>query len=369
MKLMFRDAIIKGKSFGSEKNIHGEVVFNTAMSGYVETLTDPSYYGQILVLTYPLQGNYGVPDINFESERIQVAGLVVSHYSENPSHYTQKRSLGDWLKSQNIPAMCDIDTRTLTRYLREHGTAPADFLSDDYISGDEIVKFNSREFLSEVVSEKTVRYGKGDTKVLFIDTGAKENIVRCLVNRGASVIRAPWNTDWEKYLPEVDGVFIANGPGDPMDALNLIERVREVLFCGLPFFGICFGNQLISLAAGARTIKMKYGHRSVNQPVRSLLTGKCYITSQNHGYVVQNESLPHDWEPWFVNLNDGTNEGIRHKTKPIRSVQFHPEARPGTNDTAFLFDDFLTTVNEMKKERKASDHIEKLEIAEIVCVA
>jgi carbamoyl-phosphate synthase small subunit len=257
----------------------------------------------------------------------------------------------------------------LTRYLREYGTTPADFLSDSYIPGDEIEKSRKEEFLAKVVPSETFRYGNSDTKILFIDTGAKENIVRCLVNRDASVIRAPWNSEWEQYLPEVDGVFIANGPGDPMDALSLIDRVRKILYCGLPFFGICFGNQLISLAAGARTIKMKYGHRSVNQPVRSLLTGKCYITSQNHGYVVQNESLPQDWEPWFINLNDGTNEGIRHKTKPLRSVQFHPEARPGTNDTAFLFDDFIETVNSLKKDRKVSKLVEKLATRTIEQVA
>lgn len=369
MKLAFKDRVFTGKSFGAEKNIHGEVVFNTAMTGYVEALTDPSYYGQVLVLSYPLQGNYGVPDGNFESDKIQVAGLVVSRYSEHPSHFTQKCSLGEWLKSQGVPAMCGVDTRSLTRYLREHGTATADFLSESYRAGDGIKKINGRDFLEKVTPSKTVTCGVSDTKILFIDTGAKENIIRSFVNRGVSLIRAPWNSEWEKFLPEVDGIFFANGPGDPMYAQNLVERVRGVLDSGLPIFGICFGNQLISLAAGAKTVKMKYGHRSVNQPVRDLLTGNCYITSQNHGYVVDSDTLPDDWEPWFVNLNDGTNEGIRHKSKPISAVQFHPEARPGPTDTAFLFDDFIQTVNLMKKEKKAAVHFGKLATAHVGLVA
>jgi carbamoyl-phosphate synthase small subunit len=293
----------------------------------------------------------------------------VSRNCEFPSHFTQKISLGDWLKSQGVPAMCGVDTRSLTRYLREYGTLEADLLSDDYIPGDGIKKICNKNVLEKVVPKKTVTCGISETKILFIDTGAKENIIRSFVNRGVSLIRAPWNTDWEKYLPEVDGVFFANGPGDPMDAGDLVHKVRNVFDTGLPIFGICFGNQLISLAAGAKTVKMKYGHRSVNQPVCDLLNGKCYITSQNHGYVVDNMSLSEEWEPWFVNLNDGSNEGIRHKNKPICAVQFHPEARPGPNDMAFLFDDFIATVRSLKREKKTAGHFAKLTAVHVGLVA
>lgn len=367
MKLLFEDGTaFTGESFGANKSVFGEVVFNTGMSGYVETLTDPSYYGQILVTTYPLQGNYGVPNGPFESDRIQVMGMIVGHYSENPSHYTQKQSLGKWLKSQNIPAMCGVDTRTLTRYLREFGTANAKLIRSDNEKESELFSIRYSDCIKTVTPKNITRYGNGKVQILLIDTGAKENIVRSLVNRGATVIRSPWNADWEKFLPEVDGVFFTNGPGDPMDASELIQRVRNVIHSKLniPIFGICLGHQLLSLAAGAATIKMKYGHRSVNQPVRDLKTGKCYITSQNHGYVVEAKSIPQDWEPWFVNINDGTNEGVRHKTKPISSVQFHPEANPGPNDTNYLFDDYINQVKSMKKHEKPSTIINQLQEAE-----
>lgn len=362
MKLLFEDGTeFVGESFGADVNVCGEVVFNTGMSGYVETLTDPSYCGQILTTTYPLQGNYGVPDGPFESDRIQVMGMVIGHYSENPSHYTQIQSLGAWLKSQNIPGICGVDTRTLTRYLREFGTVQAKLINSD--NETQIQSINYSDCIKLVVPKKTTIYGKGnDLRILLIDTGAKENIIRSLVNRGATVIRSPWNADWESFIPEVDGIFFTNGPGDPMDGSGLIERIRNVINSDLniPIFGICLGHQLLSLAAGAKTIKMKYGHRSVNQPVRDLKTRKCYITSQNHGYVVQKESIPKDWEPWFENINDGTNEGIRHKTKPICSVQFHPEASPGPNDTNFLFDDYIKTVISMKKKDKPSEKINQI---------
>ena len=365
MKLIFEDGTtFKGESFGAETSVYGEVVFNTAMSGYVETLTDPSYCGQILTTTYPLQGNYGVPNGPFESDRIQVMGMIVGHYSENPSHYTQIQSLGSWLKSQNIPGICGVDTRTLTRYLREFGTAYAKLIMSDNVKESEIHTINYSDCIKIVAPKNITRYGdgNGNIRILLIDTGAKENIVRSLVNRGATVIRSPWNADWEKFLPEVDGVFFTNGPGDPMDGSGLIERIRNVINSNLniPIFGICLGHQLLSIAAGAKTIKMKYGHRSVNQPVRDLRTGRCYVTSQNHGYVVQTESIGKDWEPWFININDGTNEGIRHKTKPISSVQFHPEASPGPNDTNFLFDDYIHQVKSMMKQEKPSTKINQL---------
>ena len=361
MKLVFQNGdTYSGYSFGSDKNVAGEVVFNTGMTGYTEALTDPSYRGQILVTTYPLQGNYGVPDGPFESERIQVQGLIVSHYSENPSHFKHFHSLGEWLKSQGVPAMSGVDTRSLTRYLREFGTLPGTLIVNE--ADDTIATVNISQVLDLVGQMPVTRYGESDVKILLIDTGGKENIIRCLVTRGVSVIRVPWHNRWEEYLHEVDGVFLANGPGDPEDTKGLIERVGVMLNeVSLPIFGICFGNQLLALASGARTTRMKYGHRSVNQPVQDLRTGKCYVTSQNHGYVVLNDSLSLNWEPWFINLNDGTNEGIRHKVKPICSVQFHPEASPGPNDTAFLFDDFIKTVLLEKTRKRPSVLVDKIE--------
>ena len=363
MKLIFEDGTtFTGESFGADKSVLGEVVFNTGMSGYVETLTDPSYYGQILTTTYPLQGNYGVPKGPFESNKIQVMGMVVGHYSEKPSHYTQIQSLGKWLKSQGIPGICGIDTRTLTRYLREFGTTSAKLVTSDEVKDSEIFSIKYGDCIKMVAPKNITRYGNGKLRVLLIDTGAKENIIRSLVNRGATVIRSPWNADWEKFIPEVDGIFFTNGPGDPADGSGLIERIRSVINSDLdiPIFGICLGHQLLCLASGAKTIKMKYGHRSVNQPVRDLKTGRCYITSQNHGYVVETKSISKDWEPWFVNINDGTNEGIRHKTKPISSVQFHPEANPGPNDTNFLFDDYMEQVKSMKKKDRPSKNTNEL---------
>ncbi|MEI6789704.1 MAG: glutamine-hydrolyzing carbamoyl-phosphate synthase small subunit [Myxococcaceae bacterium] len=346
--------MLNGRSFGAVKSVSGEVVFNTAMTGYVEALTDPSYRGQILVLTYPLQGNYGVPKSCFESKQIQVQGLVVSHYTETPSHYTSTQSLGSWLKQEGIPAIAGIDTRSLTRRLRGLGTCPGTLLSP----GVEPTSVTS--VLKAVAPEKITRYGSGDARILLIDTGSKENIVRCLLQRGVQIIRAPWDSSWEDYLGDIDGVFLTNGPGDPMDARNFVDRVRKLLALDKPIFGICFGHQLLSLAAGAKTMKMKFGHRSANQPVRDVLTNKCYITSQNHGFMVQNESVPRDFQSWFVNLNDGTNEGVRHVSKPIFSVQFHPEASPGPHDTAFLFDDYTKLVMSNKKSSRDSSLIQKL---------
>ena len=360
MELVFEDGVVfHGRSFGSDLNVAGEVVFNTGMTGYTEALTDPSYRGQILVATYPLQGNYGIPDGPFESDRIQVQGLVVSHYTTNPSHFKYFRTLSEWLKSQNIPAMCGVDTRSLTRYLREFGTIRGSMISKE---SSQISTVCINQVLDLVGQSPITHYGNSDDKILLVDTGGKENIIRCLLARGVSVIRVPWNEPWEDYLDEVDGIFFANGPGDPADAQGLIQRVRSVLNENeLPIFGVCFGNQLLALAAGAVTKKMKYGHRSVNQPVKDLKTGRCYITSQNHGYVVENESLPSTWESWFINLNDGTNEGIRHKTKPISSVQFHPEASPGPNDTVFLFDNFIKIVVQEKNKEKSRSLVDKIE--------
>lgn len=349
-----------GTGFGAQRDVQGEVVFNTAMTGYVETLTDPSYRGQILVLTYALQGNYGVPDGPFESRRIQVQGLVVSHYSAAPNHHASQRTLGQWLQAEGVPAIFGVDTRAITRHLREHGTIEGALLTHATaekhacrdVSALQVPSADTvemRHVLNLVAPTHVTRYPGGDVTILLIDTGAKESIVRSLQQRSASVLRVPWMMAWEAHLSEVDGVMLTNGPGNPADMGPLVQRLRSLLGAGLPVFGICLGHQLLSLAAGAQTYKLKYGHRGVNQPVMDLATGRAFITSQNHGYAVDPQSLPAAWEPWFVNLNDGTNEGIRHRTKPISSVQFHPEASPGPHDAAFLFDDFVRVAREARK--------------------
>lgn len=357
MKLILEDGTtLRGRAFGARREVGGEVVFNTGMTGYVESLTDPSYRGQILVMTYPLQGNYGVPAMRerdllgdtFESDRIQVQGLVVLQHCERPSHHAARFSLGQWLTRSGVPAIEGVDTRALTRKLREHGTLMG-WLVEENTSLEQARHRADTVHMPEVcklvVPNEVVRYPGGDLRILLVDTGAKDSIVRSLLRRGATVIRVPFHANLAKFLPEIDGIVLSNGPGDPKHLLPVVQQIREVLFpSGKPIFGICMGHQLLALAAGADTVKLKYGHRSQNQPVQDLLTRRCYVTSQNHGYVVRDDTLPGDWEPWFVNINDGTNEGIRSRTRPWCSVQFHPESAPGPEDAAFLFDDFLRRV-------------------------
>jgi carbamoyl-phosphate synthase small subunit len=324
------------------------------MTGYVESLTDPSYAGQILVLTYPLVGNYGVPEPRgqrplappYESDRIQVQGLIVQHYVDECSHHAAARTLREWLLDEDIPGVTGVDTRALTRRLRESGTTqgwifPAEMTLDEAKAHAASVDMQ-REVFYRVAPAEPVTYGAGDLTVLLVDAGAKDNLVRSLLERHVRVIRAPWHVDLAPLANQSNAIVIGNGPGDPKDLGPLIEQVRGMLGDGTkPILGVCLGNQILALAAGGDTYKLPYGHRSVNQPVQDLLTRRCYVTSQNHGYAVRDESLPADWEPWFVNTNDGTNEGIRSRSKPHASVQFHPEAHPGPTDTGFLFDDFL----------------------------
>ena len=351
---------LQGRGFGAAKPVHGEVVFNTSMAGYVEALTDPSYRGQILMLTYPLVGNYGVPpprprgslDGPYESDRIQVQGLVVQGYVDTYSHHAARRSLHEWLAAEGVPALTGVDTRMLTRRLREHGTMPG-WLYPATMSADEARRRSSgvdmREEVFQIVAPREpIRYAGGRHTVLLVDAGAKDNIVRSLLARDASVIRAPWHADLANLASQADGILIGNGPGDPKDLMPLVRQVRSLLGSyRKPIFGVCLGNQILALAAGGDTYKLPYGHRGVNQPVQDLLTRRCYITSQNHGYAVRDESLPKDWEAWFVNVNDGTNEGIRSRQRPHFSIQFHPEASPGPQDTGFLFDDFMRLVGAM----------------------
>jgi len=351
MKLALSEGtVFFGQPFGALREARGEVVFNTGMVGYVETLTDPSYRGQILVTTYPLQGNYGVPEGPFESSRIQIQALIVHKHCLGPSHHASQRSLGAWLKSQGIPAIESVDTRSLTRHLQKHGTTIGELLFEEHEKvtsssqgdrGGASENINMSSVVELVAAKEVTHYPGGELKILVVDTGTKDNIVRCLQTLGATVIRAPWNHRWETYLNQVDGLMLTNGPGNPAHLSGLIERLRATLQYAIPVFGICLGHQLLALAAGGTTYKLKYGHRSHNQPVVDVTTQQAYLTSQNHSYVVDATRLANEWETWFVNLNDGSNEGIRHKSKPFRSVQFHPESAAGPHDTRFLFEDFL----------------------------
>jgi carbamoyl-phosphate synthase small subunit len=357
---------LRGGRFGDSRPVSGEVVFNTAMSGYVESLTDPSYRGQILVLTYPLAGNYGVPAPRaaaslappYESDRIQVQALVVQNLVEHYSHHGARRSLAAWLSAEGVPGITGVDTRTLTRRLRERGTMrgwlhPAGL--DAQEARDQAASVDMRgELFHLVAPRETVRHKGGERTVLLIDIGAKDHIVRSLLARGVSVVRAPWHADIARLADEADGVLIGNGPGDPKDLMPLVAQVRGLLAReSLPVFGVCLGNQILALAAGANTYKLPYGHRGVNQPVQDLITRRCYITSQNHGYAVDDATLPKGFEPWFVNVNDGTNEGIRSHHGPHFSVQFHPEASPGPQDTGHLFDHFLRAVGAFAGQKPA----------------
>ena len=368
-----------GKSFGYEKPVAGEVVFNTAMTGYPESLTDPSYAGQLMTLTYPLVGNYGVPPFTIEpnglatfmeSERIHAEAIIVSDYSEDFSHWNAVESLADWLKREQVPGITGIDTRELTKVLREHGVMMGRIVFDDVeneidnsqltidnyedvnyvdrVSCKEIIVYTGKESpLHFPITTPTAQLNCQLStvncqlkRVVLLDCGVKSNILRCLLKRDVEVIRVPWDYDYNEL--EFDGLFISNGPGDPDTCDAAVQNIRRAMKNEkLPIFGICMGNQLLSKAGGAKIYKLKYGHRSHNQPVRMVGTERCFITSQNHGYAVDNITLTEDWEPLFINMNDGSNEGIRHKRNPWFSAQFHPEAASGPTDTEFLFDEFV----------------------------
>jgi len=344
-KLILEDkSVFYGYSFGSKKPVTGEVVFNTGMVGYPESLTDPSYKGQILVLTYPLIGNYGVPGNEkeegllkyFESECIQIQGLIVSDYSVEYSHWNAKKSLSEWMREYNIPGVYGVDTRELTKKLRKKGT-----MLGMITYNRERLKLhdpNKDNLVAEVSIKKRVVYKKNEKKVVLVDCGVKNSIIRAFLKRGFTVIRVPWNYN---FLEEdADGVVISNGPGDPKKCKETIQNVKKAMTKNIPILGICLGSQILGLAAGADTYKLKFGHRSHNQPCVEAGTKRCYITSQNHGYAVDADTLPEDWREWFYNNNDGTNEGIIHVSKPFFGAQFHPEASPGPDDTEFIFDMF-----------------------------
>ncbi len=373
-KLILEDgSTFEGHSFGFEESTSGEVVFNTGMVGYYESLTDPSYTGQVLSLTYPLIGNYGIPEplrelatralsaarnqgklkeknsqmhSFFESHKIHARALIVNTYSDNFSHFEAKKSLSEWLKEQKIPAITGIDTRALTKKLREKGVMLGKIIIDE--KEVEFFDPNKINIVEEVSCKEPLTYQttkKPEKKVVLIDCGVKNNIIRSLLSRNVEVTRVPFDYNFFDKKIDFDAIVLSNGPGDPKMCKETILIIKTAMQKEIPTFGICLGNQLLALAAGGDTYKLKYGHRGQNQPCILEDTKKCFVTSQNHGFAVDIKSLPKDeWQTWFTNLNDKTNEGIIHKTKPFMSVQFHPEASPGPVDAGFLFDEFLRKI-------------------------
>jgi len=342
IKLILKDGTeYLGKNFGAEKSVSGEVVFATGMVGYPEAITDPSFRGQILVLTFPLIGNYGVPEKSlWESEKIQISGLIVCNYIDTPSHYSSLQTLGQWLKKEGVPLLQIKDTRGLTQKLRSDGV-----LLGKIIAGRNLVKFedpNRRNLVAEVSTKEILYFGNGKDTVVLIDCGVKRNIVRRLVDKRFKVVVVPWNTDVSKLEFLFSAVIISNGPGDPLKVKITINNVKKILLKKIPIFGICLGNQILTLALGGTTYKLKFGHRSQNQPVVLSGTNKCYLTTQNHGFAVKR--IPHGFKEWFYNANDNTNEGIIHNDLPFMSVQFHPESSPGPIDTDWIFDFFFKKI-------------------------
>jgi carbamoyl-phosphate synthase small subunit len=325
------------------------------MTGYPESLTDPSYKGQVLVLTYPIVGNYGVPREDaeedmykfFESDQLHISALVISDYSAEYSHWNAEQSLGDWLKQHEVPGIFDVDTRLISKLLREKGSmlGKVVFAENEPESYDP----NLENLVAQVSVDEKKIYGRGKYRILLLDCGVKYNIIRYLLERDTTVIRVPWDHDISQE--EYDGLFISNGPGDPKQCSITIDSLASAYRSDIPIFGICLGNQLMALAAGADTYKLKYGHRSHNQPVLEVGTDKAYITSQNHGFAIDNKTLPKDWEPLFINLNDDTNEGMKHVSRPFFSTQFHPEASGGPTDTAYLFDSFIENIKAYKESK------------------
>jgi carbamoyl-phosphate synthase small subunit len=346
-KLILEDGSeFAGYSFGFEGNTNGEVVFNTGMVGYPETMTDPSYRGQILVFTFPLIGNYGIPSRemesgllkNFESDSIHCRAIIVSDYSSEYSHWSAEKSLSEWMIEGKIPGIYGIDTRMLTRKLRDKGTMLGKIITDEK-SDIDFVDPNKTNLVGEVSVKDVVEYKSGKQKIILVDCGTKNNIIRAFLGRDITVIRVPYDYDFTKI--EANGIVISNGPGDPKLNTKTIEHAKIAMQNNKPILGICLGAQILALATDADTYKLKYGHRGHNQPCNELGTNRCYITSQNHGYAVNSKTIKEDWREWFVNDNDGTNEGIIHISKPFFASQFHPEASPGPDDSEFIFDMFV----------------------------
>lgn len=360
-QLILKDGTsFEGTGFGYLGDISsGEVVFNTGMVGYPESLTDPSYRGQILVLTYPLVGNYGVPSPkmidnliqNFESQEIHIRGLIVSDYSEEFHHHEAFQSLSEWLRLAKIPGISGIDTRYLTQLLRDKGSQLGQIVpaGQKAIETKDLYDPNKYNLLDEVSIKEPITHNPGQSKTFVaVDCGMKDNIMRSLIARDVTVIRVPWDYPFmDKKLAgemDFDGVFLSNGPGDPelLSKTILLDQIKKAMDAKLPVLGICLGNQILAIAAGGKTFKLPYGHRGQNQPCVDIETEKCYMTSQNHGFGIKEDSIGKDWEVWFRNANDNSIEGIKHKSLPFMSVQFHPESCPGPNDTNYLFDLYVS---------------------------
>jgi len=340
-KLILEDgSIFAGNSFGYEIATAGEVVFSTGMVGYPESFTDPSYQGQILILTYPLIGSYGVPEKKYwESNGLKISGLIVSNYIDTPSHFQSKQTLSNWLKSEKVPALEISDTRLLTEKIRSKGTMLGKIIFTKNIA---FYNPDKNNLLEKVSVEKIETVGKGNKTIFMLDCGAKINIKRCFLKRNVKLIIAPYNFDPFAEKIKFDGLFISNGPGDPKTATKTIAIIKKVISKKIPTFGICLGNQLLALAAGGDTKKLKFGHRSQNQPCILEGTKRCFITTQNHGFEVS--KIPTGFRPWFTNANDRSNEGIIHEKLPFMSVQFHPEAAAGPVDTEWIFDFFIEKI-------------------------
>lgn len=362
-KLILKDGMtFDALSFGAPVSSAGEVVFSTGMMGYPEGLTDPSFTGQILTLTYPLIGNYGVPSKHFwEADRLMVSGLIVSEYIDTPSHFQSKSTLAKWFKDEKIPLIQIKDTRALTQHIRDSGSLLGKIIIDPFektlghpeqgrTDDNEISYYdpNTENLVAKVSTQDILTYpshGKKAKRIVLIDCGAKRNIIRALSSRDVDITVVPWNYDFlDKKNKELvfDGIIISNGPGDPKFVQETITIIKKALAQKIPTLGICLGNQVLTLAAGGDTEKLKYGHRSQNQPCIMVGTKRCYITTQNHGFAVSR--IPAGFKPWFINANDNSNEGIIHTNHPFMSVQFHPEATPGPHDTEWIFDYFLERI-------------------------
>lgn len=339
--------IFTGISIGSEQETVSEIVFNTSMTGYLEVFTDPSYAGQAVVMTYPLIGNYGVCLEDAEAERPWLKGVIVRELSRIPSNFRSGETIQHFLKQHNIPGICNIDTRSLTKMLREKGTMNGMITTKEYADVSQpisrIKDYQVRGTVMETTTKTAYTLGGAGKRVALLDLGAKENIARSLVQRGCQVTVYPADTKAEEILAAgPEGIMLSNGPGDPAENVEVIREIRKLYQSDVPIFAICLGHQLMALATGASTYKLKYGHRGGNHPVKDLETGRVYISSQNHGYAVDSGSLnPAVAVPAFVNVNDQTNEGLRYTGKNIFTVQFHPEACPGPRDLGYLFDKFF----------------------------